>query len=149
LYWIVYIITYKCTLVNHQKVSNYYRKETSVMFYEKFIRLCDDRGISPTAACTAMKISDSAWRRWKDGTGSPRRENLNKIAKFFGVTPGSLVDDGEDIVYVEDNTAARQYAFDRKDLRILFDVAPDSPPSRIYEVIALLKKYQEEDNSGD
>lgn len=119
------------------------------MFWEKFTRLCDDRGISPTAACTAMGISDSAWRRWRDGTGSPRKENLHKIAKFFGVTPGSLVDDGDEIVYVEDQASARQYAFERKDLRILFDIAPKAPPSKIYEMIAQLEKYKEDDSSGD
>jgi transcriptional regulator with XRE-family HTH domain len=119
------------------------------MFYEKFIRLCEDRGISPTAACTAIGISDGAWRRWKNGTGSPRGTNLNKIAKFFGVTPGSLVDDGDEIKYVDNSLQARQYAFERRDLRILFDLAPKQPPSKIYEVIAQLEKYQEEDNGSD
>lgn len=108
------------------------------MFYDKFLRLCEEKGVSPSAACMAMGVSDGTWRRWRDGS-SPRGVNLQKVCKYFNVSPSTMLDDGDEIVYLpeDESIRARQEAFDRAEMRVLFDAARDVPASKIYEVVAM------------
>lgn len=54
------------------------------MFYEKFIRLCDDRGVSPTAACIAMGISDAI----TEAENTPRPVNTEEIKTVLSAYEG-------------------------------------------------------------
>jgi transcriptional regulator with XRE-family HTH domain len=60
------------------------------MFYERLVTLCAEKGTNPTALCDALGLSQSAATRWKQGS-VPRDTTLNKIAKYFGVTPEYLL----------------------------------------------------------
>ena len=116
------------------------------MFYEKFLRLCEEKGVSPTAACMDMHISDGSWRRWRDGS-SPRGATIKKIGEYFNVSPSVLLNDSDDIEYIpeeDEKRIARQMAFDRSEMRTLFDLAVNAPASQIYEAITLLQKYKED-----
>lgn len=113
------------------------------MFYDKFEKLCAEKQISKQYACSAAGLSGAAWVRWANGS-RPSMVSLHKLCTYFGVTADSMADDSMDIVRIEDGTAARQAAFERADLRVLFDAAKDLPASKIYEVVAQLQKYKEE-----
>lgn len=114
------------------------------MFYEKFLNLCAQKGVSQTAACVNAGLSESAWKRWVDG-GVPNSSTMGKLCKYFGVTMQSMYDDNETPVIQNDEGAkARQEAFDNPDLRVLFDAARNIPASKLYEVIAQLRKYKED-----
>ena len=60
------------------------------MFYERLVTLCAAKGTNPTALCDALGLAQSAATRWKQGS-IPRDTTLNKIAKYFGVTPEYLL----------------------------------------------------------
>lgn len=60
------------------------------MFYERLVALCAEKGTNPTALCDALGLAQSAATRWKQGS-IPRDTTLNKIAKYFGVTPEYLL----------------------------------------------------------
>ena len=75
------------------------------MFYYNFVDLCNQRGLSPSAAAEAMGLKKSVVTRWKNGT-KPRQATLQKIASFFGCsiedltkekTPATISDEREDV----------------------------------------------------
>ena len=53
------------------------------MFYTKFVKLCNERNISPSAA-EEIGLSRAATSKWAIGQ-TPRKATLLKIAEYFGV----------------------------------------------------------------
>lgn len=55
------------------------------MFWEIFLKLCSDRGISPTQATRDLAIATGSVTKWKNGA-APRAATIRKIADYFGVS---------------------------------------------------------------
>lgn len=55
------------------------------MFYDIFLKLCNDRGISPSAAALDMGFTKAANTKWAAGK-TPRDATLAKIAEYFSVS---------------------------------------------------------------
>lgn len=55
-------------------------------FYNKYIRLCTEKGISPSAAAIEIGIRKSNVTYWKSNRNNPSDATLKKIADYFGVT---------------------------------------------------------------
>ena len=56
------------------------------MFYDKYLRLCAEKGISPSAAAGEIGLRKSNVTYWKNGRNNPTDATLLKIADYFGVT---------------------------------------------------------------
>lgn len=54
------------------------------MFYDQFIKLCDERGLKPTPTVKKMGLSPGNMKRWESGA-AVNSETLEKCAAFFGV----------------------------------------------------------------
>ena len=54
------------------------------MFYDQFLQLCSEKGVSRTKACTDIGLSRTAWRKWADGS-VPHISSLNSFADYFSV----------------------------------------------------------------
>lgn len=65
------------------------------MFYDKFVELCNKKGVSRTKACVDCNVSRTAWRKWEEGA-TPNGTTLNAFADYFGVTRGHLLGAEED-----------------------------------------------------
>lgn len=63
-------------------------------FYQKYVSLCTDCKISPSAAAQKMGISKTTVHRWKNG-GGVTDANLQIIANYFGVSVDDLRVDTE------------------------------------------------------
>lgn len=63
------------------------------MFYDNFLHLCNQKGISPSAAAVEMGFQKSVVTRWKKST--PTEANRRKIAQYFGVSLDDLMSDQE------------------------------------------------------
>lgn len=61
------------------------------MFYDNFTALCKEKGVSPSRAVTDMGMNRSIATFWKNGT-VPNMNTISKIAEYFGVSVGFLVD---------------------------------------------------------
>lgn len=72
------------------------------MFYTNFVKLCNRKGIAPTAAAVEMGFHRSDATRWSKGA-DPRRTTLEKVADYFGVTVSDLI--GDDSAQKEKPTA--------------------------------------------
>lgn len=65
------------------------------MFYDKFLELCNKKGVKPTPAATAAGISKSLVSKWRsERIETPSVEVLNKLSKYFNVPVSELL--GED-----------------------------------------------------
>lgn len=59
------------------------------MFYDNFLKLCNLKGISPTAAVVEMGFQKSVATRWKKSI--PTDANKLKIAEYFGISVEELM----------------------------------------------------------
>lgn len=64
------------------------------MFKNNFIRLCNQKGVSPTTVCMAVGLSNATFSKWTEES-VPRKATLMRIADYFGVTAESLLADTE------------------------------------------------------
>lgn len=77
------------------------------MFWNKFMSICNEKGVSPTAVVTALHVSNGSITHWKNGT-IPNDTTIRKIADYFGVSPDYFYgteavpadDEGSDIIRV-------------------------------------------------
>ena len=61
------------------------------MFKENFIRLCNEKNISPSKVCTSIGLSNAAFSCWTNES-VPRKATLIKIADYFGVPVETLIE---------------------------------------------------------
>lgn len=62
------------------------------VFYERVLKLCTEKGISPTALAEAIGKGSATVSGWKKGA-KPRAETIRAVADFFGVDPSFLTGD--------------------------------------------------------
>ena len=62
------------------------------MFYEVLERLCKERGTTPSAVCVKIGYSKATSSYWKQSQRTPKREALDKIADYFGVSVDYLLE---------------------------------------------------------
>ena len=73
------------------------------MFWEKFVALCNEKGISPNGVCAELGLSNAVATKWKNGS-SPRATTARKIADYFGTTVAyltGLVDNPDPIALID------------------------------------------------
>lgn len=54
--------------------------------YERYVELLNEKGVKNIDVSRATGIPASTFSDWKKGKSSPKREKLEKLAEFFGVT---------------------------------------------------------------
>lgn len=74
---------------------NLYKKEVNVMFKENFIRLCNQKGESPSSVCRKVGIAPATFSCWTSES-VPRKATLLRIADYFGVSVSFLVGVADD-----------------------------------------------------
>jgi transcriptional regulator with XRE-family HTH domain len=62
------------------------------MFKQNFIRLCNERGESPSYVCRQVGITPATYSLWTDES-VPRKATLARIAAYFGVSVEFLLSD--------------------------------------------------------
>ncbi len=60
------------------------------MFYDIFLWLCEQKGVSPNRACVDCGISRTAVAKWRRGA-TPNGATLMLLAEYFGVTMDYLL----------------------------------------------------------
>lgn len=54
--------------------------------------LLNDRGVSQTELASAIGVSSGTLSDWLSGRYYPRMKYIEAMAKFFGVTPGDIIE---------------------------------------------------------
>lgn len=65
-------------------------KGRNCMFWENYVSLCADKGVSPNAVAAELHLSSGSVTAWKGGA-VPRETTLRKIASYFDVSVDSLI----------------------------------------------------------
>lgn len=65
--------------------------------YEKFEKLCAEKGVTPYKVSKETGVSTATLTSWKQGKYSPKKEKLQKIADFFGVPVSYFYDESSKI----------------------------------------------------
>ena len=60
-------------------------------FYERFVSLCEQKGVKPSRAAAECDINRSNVTSWKNNGYTPRGDVLQRIASYFGVSVGYLL----------------------------------------------------------
>lgn len=60
------------------------------MFYDNFVRLCAQKGKSPSGVAREIGLSNAAANGWKRGK-TPNDTTLAKLSDYFGVPSSELV----------------------------------------------------------
>ncbi len=114
------------------------------MFMERFEALCRKRGVTPSGVMVALGRSRRLAAKWKSTSATPSPEVLRELSDYFGVSVDYLLGRTEESV--EDEIAIRQEMLDNVDMRVLFDAARGIPRSKLYETVAMLNKYKEDNH---
>lgn len=66
------------------------------MFYDRFVYLCQQRGVTPTRAALDAGISKSLVSKWKvNNAKDPSPDILRRLAKYFGISIAELLGDAQ------------------------------------------------------
>lgn len=66
------------------------------MFYDRFLKLCQNRGITPYRFSQDTGVGQSTISMWKKNNATPSGETLAKIADYFDTTINYLLGLGDD-----------------------------------------------------
>lgn len=67
------------------------------MFYERYIALCNKKGVSPSRAAIEAGISKSLVSKWKaNDAKDPSPEVVRKLADYFGISRFEILEDNPD-----------------------------------------------------
>lgn len=67
------------------------------MFYERFVQLCKQRGISTSKAAIDAGLSKSTVTKWKkDPSTKPSGNVIDKLCRYFGISVSELLGTQED-----------------------------------------------------
>ena len=66
------------------------------MFFDNFVRLCEQKGVKPSRALTEAGVPKSAYSYWRTEAGAgndakPTNQNAVKLAHYFDVTVDYLL----------------------------------------------------------
>lgn len=104
-------------------------------FYDKYIRLCEFNGKTPTAAALEMGLSKATPTKWKNSESVPSGKTLTKIAEYFHVQVHFLLQDDWVVA-----------PFNKEELTLveLYRKADDYDKQTIMQI---LKRYQQDTRS--
>lgn len=126
------------------------------MGYDRFDALCKSRNVTPYQVSKATGVSTATISSWKVGRYTPKRDKMQKLADYFGVSVDYFLYDEMNTSDDSDHTSAQsvhytdpeaaqiaQAVFDDPNLRLLFGAAEDCAPDQIRLAAEMLKKFKE------
>ena len=118
--------------------------------YERFVQLCNEKGVKPSDVSKATGISTATLTSWKKGVYTPKEEKIRKIAEYFGVTVEYMRTGKDPEGYYENDETAEiaQAVHDNPELRLLFSAAKDADPQTlkdIHEMLLIMKRRERGD----
>lgn len=106
------------------------------MFYEKFLYLCHDKGISPTKFLTKyLGMSSGNLTKWKDGA-TPKANTIKKIASYFDVSSDFLI--GEEQKNKPTDTVDELDELDIKIVKLFSQLTPQNKQLALAQIGAIL-----------
>lgn len=105
-------------------------------FYQQFIKLCNETGISPSRAALNAGLSKTSVNGWKRGQ-TPTDKNIAKLAEVFNV-PVSYFDEKEEKLPVDTDKELSPTKYSDWQILAAYEKADDN----VKEAILLLLKLR-------
>lgn len=117
------------------------------MFYDNYLRLCNQKGVSASGAALEMGLSRAAVTGWAQGK-VPRDATLRRIADYFGVSVEELTRDQKEKPVEDDEPQTLEEAREilrQSGIRVLLDAEGDDfTPEEIKEIMNFIKFKHEQ-----
>lgn len=113
------------------------------MFYDKFVYLCNQKGISPSKAAIDAGISKSLVTKWKSNNSKlPSPDVLTKISKYFNIPVSELIDEEKEKPLVNGDEELTEYLEilkTRPEMRMLFQLSKDATKEDVEAAVRIIE----------
>lgn len=126
-----------------------------IVFYDRFIELCQRKGVSPTRAALEAGISKSLVSKWKaNASREPSPEVIRKLADYFELspyevvaakTPGNENSSPEDAELNEYLEMLRT----RPEMKMMFQLAKGATKEDVEKAVRVIEAMFGKDTKGD
>ena len=126
-----------------------------IVFYDRFIELCQRKGVSPTRAALEAGISKSLVSKWKaNASREPSPEVIRKLADYFELSPYEVVaaktpsnenaspEDAELNEYLE-------MLRTRPEMKMMFQLAKGATKEDVEKAVRVIEAMFGKDAKGD
>lgn len=110
--------------------------------YEVYIRLCNDKGKTPSAAAMEIGLSKSLVSRWKKGS-IPSDATVIKVADYFGLSLNDLRKMQKEEKKPITSEGDRLSDVEEQLILMLRDAPPDLRTAAVAAALAVLKSRQD------
>lgn len=120
------------------------------MFYDKFAKLCEIKGVSPTKAVEEMGLARTIATKWKNTGAVPRGKTIKIIAAYFGVSESYLLQDEESYADLEKEQVLAELQVMREDpdFRNLMYAYKKMTPEKVRIMKSFMKSLAEDDDNN-
>lgn len=125
--------------------------------YEIYCKLRDAAGLTDYKVSKATGIGRSTFTDWKKGESKPKREKLEKIADFFGVSVEYLITgqhpehestSGKKYYFSDETAETAQELFENPALHALLDAGRGVNPETLKHLENVLRDFKETNPDG-
>lgn len=122
--------------------------------YSIFEELLQKHGVSTYKVSMETGIAQSIFSSWKRGISKPKQDKMQKIADYFNVSveylmTGKEKEGGETYYINEETKEIAQEIFEKKELRMLFDVTRKSTPQRLMAYYNMIKELESQEHGEE
>ena len=118
------------------------------MFYDKYVKLCNSVGKTPSAVALEIGIEKSTVTRWKSGK-SQTDKNIQKVADFFGVSVEWLKSDDDSAPDKKEKPATETGDGRDEKTRILLELFSQADEQRRQEMINYAQYLLNQQNNNN
>ena len=116
------------------------------MFWENLVRLCNQKGTTPTALVKEIGLATGNVTKWKSGA-EPRSTTVTQIADYLGVTVESLLGKQEQSTTEDDElTEYLEELKNRSEMRMLFSLAKGATKEDVEQAVAIIEALRKAKN---
>lgn len=116
------------------------------MFKKIFIKLCTEKGESPSSVCNKIGITPAAFSQWTDDT-IPRKVTQQKAAEYFGVSVDYLLGKQEKLAAeIDELNEYLEELKNRSELRMLFSTAKGATKEDVERAVAIIEALKKSED---
>ena len=122
--------------------------------YEIFEQLLQKFGVTTADVCKSTGIGQSTMSNWKNRRNLISGKNAQLIADYLEVSidylmTGEEKEGGETYYINEETRAIAQEIFEKKELRMLFNVTRKSTPQRLMAYYNMIKELESQEHGEE
>lgn len=123
------------------------------MFYDRFIQLCAERGISPSRAAIEAGLSKSTVSKWKSSpSAEPTGTAIKKLTEYFGISVAELMGEApvpdEKKPLVNNDEGLTEYLEElrtRPEMKMLFQLTSKATKADVEKAVRIIEAMLREE----